>query len=213
MTKKEKMLVNPNSKLSLDMINILKECVLRWNNGMMKHTLSGFKFHPYNYIPLRNKSGGVAEGFAGMFCSKTDSHVENPHEDGYPDILPNNEEAIHWIETPTLKDFKGKGGFDMKSVYVKDKVDTNASAHHQKTTCVMNVIWIFENNVPKIIGITYADNLTKDDWGTPTMGKKKSKTTPSCSVNKFGKRKLRVGWVLMEENLNLVQKEDWLGYP
>ena len=204
-------LINKKSKLSHEMINILKECIIEWNEGM-KAAKSIFPFHPYNYIPLRNKSGGVAEGYAALFCTKTDSHVENPHPDGYPDILPNNEDASYWIETPTLEDFKGEGGFDMKSLYIKDKVDTNASAHHKKTTCVMNVIWKFENDIPKIIGVTYADNLTEDDWGTPTMGKKESKTTPSCSVNKSGKKKLRSGWVIMEENLNVVSEVDWLGY-
>ena len=32
-------------------------------------------------------------------------------------------------------------------------------------------------------------------------------------VNKFGKMKMRAGWVLMEGDLKLVQKKDWLGYP
>ena len=205
------MLVNPNSKLPLDMINILEECIPEWNEKMIS-AIQGFPFHPYNFIPLRNKSGGVAEGLAAMFCSKTNSHVENPHEDGYPDILPNNEEARDWIKTPTLEDFRGEGGFDMKAKYIKDRVDTNASAHHRKTTHVMNVIWTFENGIPKIIGITYADDLIEDDWGKPNMGTKESKTTPSCSVNKFGKRKLRAGWVLMEDNLRLVQPKEWLGY-
>ena len=194
------------------MINILKECISEWNEGMIS-AIQGFPFHPYNFIPLRNKSGGVAEGLAGMFVSKVNSHVENPHEDGYPDILPNNEEAKPWIETPTLKDFKGSGGFDMKSKYVNGKIDTNASAHHKKTTSVMNVIWTFKNEIPQIIGITYADDLTENNWGTPSPGSSGSKTTPSCSINKFGKIKLRAGWVLMEENLKLVQKKDWLGYP
>jgi len=148
-----------------------------------------------------------------MFVSKVNSHVENPHEDGYPDILPNNEEAKPWIETPTLKDFKGAGGFDMKSTYVNGKIDTNASAHHKKTTSVMNVIWTFKNEIPQIIGITYTDDLTENNWGTPSPGRSGSKTTPSCSINKFGKIKLRAGWMLMEENLKLVQKKDWLGYP
>lgn len=206
------MLINPNSKLPLDMINILEECISEWNEGMIS-AIQGFPFHPYNFIPLRNKSGGVAEGLAGMFVSKVNSHVENPHEDGYPDILPNNEEAKPWIETPTLKDFKGAGGFDMKSTYVNGKIDTNASAHHKKTTSVMNVIWTFKNEIPQIIGITYTDDLTENNWGTPSPGRSGSKTTPSCSINKFGKIKLRAGWVLMEENLKLVQKKDWLGYP
>ena len=205
------MLINPYSKLPLNMINILEKCVSEWNVGM-KTSILGFCYHPYNYIPLRNKSGGVAEAFAGMYVSMTNSHVENPHPDGYPDILPNNEEARSWIEIPTLEDFKGEGGFDMKSVYVNSKIDTNATAHHKFTTSVMNVIWTFKDNTPQIIGITYADDLIKDDWGTPSMGFSGSKTTPCCSVNKFGKKKLRAGWVLLEENLKLRSKEDWINY-
>ena len=207
------MLVNPNSKLPLDMINILEECIPEWNDEIKSCTIP-FRYHWCNHIPLRNLSGGIGEALAGMFLSKTNSHVENPCPDGHPDILPNNEEARPWIETPKLEDFMGEGGFDMKANIQKsgDSIDTKPAAHHRFTTSVMNVLWEERNDFPQIIGITYADDLIEDDWSIPSLGKAGSKTTNSCSVLRGGKRKLRAGWVLMEDNLRLVQPKEWLGY-
>jgi hypothetical protein len=172
------------------------------------------KYDPANYVPMRNISGGIGEAFAQMLVDESDDLKTNPHPDGYPDILPNTKEAKKWLESPTLEDFK-KGGFDVKSKFIAEdaKIDTNASAHHVYTTSVLNVIWMWKNGVPFIVGITYTDKLTENDWPKPSAGKAGSKTTPSCSINKTGKIKLRSNWLFLDEetvrNNGLNNHKDW----
>ena len=172
------------------------------------------KYDPANYVPMRNISGGVGEAFAQMLADETDDLKVNPHPDGYPDILPNTKEAKKWLETPLLEDFK-MGGFDVKSKFISEdsKIDTNASAHHVYTTSVLNVIWKWKNSVPFIVGITYTDKLTEKDWPAPSKGKAGSKTTPSCSINKSGKVKLRNNWLFLDQESvklhGLSNPKDW----
>lgn len=172
------------------------------------------KYDPANFIPMRNLSGGIGEAFAQMLVDTTEDLKINPHPDGYPDVLPNTKDAKKWVETPTLENFK-KGGFDIKAKYIGNdiKIDVNASAHHTQTTSVLNVMWKWKDGVPFIIGIAYTDDLTEKDWPTPSKGKVGSKTTPSCSINKSGKVKLRNNWLFLDEESvklhGLSNPKDW----
>lgn len=172
------------------------------------------KYDPANFIPMRNLSGGIGEAFAQMLVDLTNDLIINPHPDGYPDVLPNTKEAKKWIDQPTLENFK-QGGFDIKAKYIGDdsKIDVNASAHHTQTTSVLNVMWKWKDGVPFIIGIAYTDKLSEADWPTPSKGKVGSKTTPSCSINKTGKIKLRKNWLFLDEESikehRLNNPKDW----
>lgn len=198
---------------SLDMDELKKVLIYSYNEWKKAYK-SRHKYDPANFIPMRNLSGGIGEAFAEMLADITDGLKINPHPDGYPDVLPNTKEAQNWIKNPTLQNFKD-GGFDIKAKYIgaDSKIDVGASAHHIQTTSVLNVIWKWKDDVPFIIGIAYTDKLTPKDWPTPSKGKAGSKTTPSCSINKTGKVKLRSNWLFLDDESvklhGLNNPKDW----
>ena len=159
-------------------------------------------FDPANYVPDRNISGGLGESFGAMLIKNDNRLIVNKHPDGYPDILPNNQDAKPWVFWPRIDGYFN-GGFDMKSqqchdFYIKSP---SVSAHHRFTKKVMLVQWTYYNKMPFVLAVYYCNNLEEEDWGTPTMGKKGSKTTPACSTKDSGKRKLRHGWIIMHDGL------------
>jgi len=204
--------LNQNCSLDDTTRDAIYNTVNGWNKLMVDEYAKISKFHPWNHIPVRNQSGGIAESFASYMCATNETLVENPCGDGYPDILPNIPEAQPWIDNPTTENYLGPGGFDVKALLAREKIDTNASAHHRQTTKVLNVIWNFFDNIPQVIGVTYTNSLVEDDWGVPSSGSVGSKTTPSCSLRSSGKKKLREGWVILKEDIVLVSPEHWVGF-
>lgn len=192
----------------------LEEAVKFANKSFVDAYKQRHKFDPANYIPFRNISGGVGEAFAAVLCELDKGMIGNPHSDGYPDILPVIAEAKDWLENPTKKEFT-KGGFDVKSKYTKpkEKVDTNASAHHTYTKSILNVIWEWRDDVPFIIGLTYCNTLGTDDWGKLGQIKAGSKSSPAAALSKAGKKKLRNNWLLLDESVvkRIHKREDWTG--
>lgn len=194
----------------------IEECLITANKEFKKAIAIRHRYDPANFIPLRNISGGVGESFTKMLVERDSgtSMIVNPHEDGYPDILPLVKESRDWIQTPTRKDFT-QGGFDVKSKYVDNasKIDVGAASHHIKTKSIFNIIWAFEEKSPFIVAICYTNKLDESDWGTPAKVNLSSKTTPSCSLKKSGKIKLRRNWMFVHKDfINRVQsKQDWIG--
>lgn len=201
-----------SSKHKLD-LSLIKTAIEKANIIFEEATKSRHKYDPANFIPLRNFSGGVGEAFAAILSDMSDDMIANPHPDGYPDILPNIDEIKPWLDSPTRKDFL-LGGFDIKARYVGegDRVDTNASAHHNHTKSVLNIIWEWRNNSPFIIGITFMNDLTPSDWTELKPAREGSKSTPACSLNGSGKKKLRKNWLFLHESVmsRLSNKKEWL---
>lgn len=192
----------------------LENIIIDANNYFIEAYKVRHKYDPANFIPLRGTSGGVGEAFAAILADSNKNLIENPHPDGYPDILPLIVDAKEWIENPTVKDFK-HGGFDVKGKFISDgdRLDVGASAHHRYTSAVLNVIWTWRNNAPFIIALAYINNLKEDDWGVPKMSSNGGKTTPSCSLKGNGKSKLRMNWLFVHENYKrkIVSKYEWIG--
>jgi hypothetical protein len=192
-------------------LTAVKKSVEFWSGDAKPHPYS-----PYLHIPSRNLSGGVGDAFGKILADYTYYLHANEHQDGYPDILPYNDDSYSWIVNPTKDHFYG-GGFDMKATEIKGRLNPNASSHHRKTTSIMNTLWkINEEGICQIIGIAFANNLCEDDWAIPTKIKEGGgKTTPNCCLRTSGKQKLRNNWVLLHKKSliehKLTKAEEWFG--
>lgn len=156
-----------------------------------------------NNIPLKNLSGAVGECFGQHLAKLTHTLQKNPHESGAPDFLPRVPSAAEWFTTPT-KTYYPDGGFDTKASYSKELKfsEVSASSHHDQTTTVLVVQWIFRNNVPEIVGIYFTNELTPSDWKR-SVGKPGSKTTNAATLTPTGKHKLRSGWLVLHHTVQL----------
>ena len=155
-------------------------------------------------IPLKNTSGAVGECFGQHLAIQTKAFQKNPHEAGAPDFLPVVPSAEPWMSSPTKK-YYPYGGFDTKASYTnKNKfMSVNASSHHDETTTVFVVQWTKTvDKIPQIIGTYYANNLIPSDWSI-TQSKPGTKTTNGGSLNATGRQKLRDGWIVLHDSVQL----------
>lgn len=155
-------------------------------------------------IPLKNLSGAVGECFGEHLCMFLGNIKKNPHEASAPDFIPIVPSSKKWFTNPT-QEYYPYGGFDTKASYTKDKKFTsaNASSHHDQTSTVLVVQWTMsEHNVPEIIGVFYTNQLCKKDWKL-SKGKVGSKTTNAASLTAKGMNKLRSGWIVIRDDVQV----------
>lgn len=147
---------------------------------------------------------------------------ENPHQDGYPDLLPNTPAlstyitsvlaANQWTDKSAWTD-PGLGGIEVKvtsgSVPTKKaKPDVGIErsslvnrfdwkAHHRQTNNLFGATWDFIDGVPQITSAFYSNELVPDDWGKVVVPKDNGSRTTSVSVMKrSGLDKMAAGWMV-----------------
>lgn len=143
---------------------------------------------------------------------------ENPHQDGYPDLLPNTQALWDYLKTVRLDDKAawsnpGLGGIEVKVTSgntpsnkpkpgVGDERSTLVNkfdwkAHHQQTNNLFGATWDFINGVPQITAAFYSNKLVPEDWGKIVIPKESGGRTTSVSVMKrSGLDKMAKGWMV-----------------
>lgn len=154
---------------------------------------------------------------------------ENPHQDGYPDLLPTGPALAAYIvqmaQDGRLTDKAawsdpGLGGIEVKvtSGSVPTKLDKPAvgverssivnkfdwKAHHRQTNNLLGATWDFIDGVPQIHAAFYSNELVPDDWGKVVIPKDNGSRTTSVSVmRRSGLDKMARGWMVRSSDLAL----------
>lgn len=170
------------------------------------------KLDLFTVIDFRVLSGLVGETFSAELSKICPSLVKNPSLDGYPDLLQvSNEEMRSYLTNCRAVDFiKFKyGGIEVKNTFGTKKSGTNLQpgdtriqlinrkldwkAHHQETNYLIGLFSDYIEGFPKIIALTYANNLTKEDWSDVQRPKGDSAMTSFSAITGSGFNKLLQG--------------------
>jgi hypothetical protein len=155
-------------------------------------------FNLLNHVPLKNISGGIGQLLAGVYGHITGGILMNPHEAGYPDMLPNVDAAMPWVANPTTAPFPG--GFDCKGNKARTPGAVTLSSHHVNTGTALLAAWnITDENKVFINGAYFVNNIVPADWKMRGRVNPNSKTTNAASLLKTGKQKVRDGWIVKRE--------------
>ena len=203
--------------------------------------LNKFKTFPvdvFKILGMRNLSSFVGESFSQTLSNINSNIIKNPHQDGYPDLLPLDEFGLKcWNdikdkeEKEPFSPFTG-GGFEIKAtcgmidtpkLFAKKNLKRpkfkesrinyvkkyDWKAHHQQTNNLIGILWDFINETPTILGIFYSNNLDKNDWGNIVQPKiHGGKTTSVSMMNKSGINKMYLGWILVLDSEPLISMID-----
>lgn len=164
-------------------------------------------------LGLRNLSAFVGEVF-NLACSRVaNGYIQNnPHQDGYPDLLIMDETGKNLWDTlekrrrekEPFSPFEA-GGIEVKATcgdlktakwFTKQGIEKpiigeqrkdyvtgyNWKAHHRETNNLIGLIWDFIESKPTIVAITYCNHLTEDDWGKTVTPKEGGGRTTSVSI-------------------------------
>jgi len=148
----------------------------------------------------------------------------NPHQDGYPDLLPNTPAALEyseevrnagrWSDKSAWTD-TGLGGAEVKAtcgntpsaskipkrLLGEERSDIivgyDWKAHHRETRRLVAAIWDFVDTVPTVTTLLYRNDLGEEDWGTIVAPKEGGGRTTSVSImTRSGVRKMAEGWMV-----------------
>jgi hypothetical protein len=166
----------------------------------------------FTIIDFRVLSGLMGETFSSELSKVCPELVKNPSLDGYPDLLQaSTKEMRDYIKTCRTPDFiKYKyGGIEVKNTFgtkkgsifigpgetriglINGKLDWKA--HHQETNNLIGLFSDYVDAFPKIAALTYADNLTRDDWSAVQRPKGDSAMTSFSAITGTGYSKLVQG--------------------
>ena len=148
----------------------------------------------------------------------------NPHQDGYPDLLPRTKEFIDYADAVrregrwsdkaawTSSEFGGvevkatNGGTPAAKKIPKRGIGEERSdiitgfdwkAHHQETDKLLGCTWDFVDTVPTITALFWRNDLQESDWGgivKPRVGG--GRTTSVSIMNRNGLSKMAEGWLV-----------------
>jgi len=164
-------------------------------------------------LGLRNLSAFIGEVFNLSMAKVSEGSIkQNPHQDGYPDLLIMDEYGAKlWkqlsnrirekepfspflgggIEVKaTCGDIRSAKWFSAKGLHkceIGDKrqeyvTSYNWKAHHRETNNLMGIIWDFIDSKPKIVSIFYSNALEEEDWGKTVVPKAGGGRTTSVSI-------------------------------
>ena len=163
-------------------------------------------------LGLRNLSAFVGEVFNLAISRSTNLLIQNPHQDGYPDLLGMDDEGIKlWKKLkPQIREKApfspfGLGGLEVKATcgdlrsasWFSNKgllkceigdqridyvTNYNWKAHHRETNNLIGLVWDFVDEKPCIVLINYSNKLTEEDWGKTVTPKKGGGRTTSVSI-------------------------------
>lgn len=180
-------------------------------------SIGSYEIDIYDILGMRNLSAFVGEVFArAMSLTSKNFFINNPHQDGYPDLLAMTPEGR--AEMDRLKNnmqdkrpfspFK-YGGLEVKATcgslptpavfarkgLVKPTIGDQRidylkgydwKAHHRNTNNLIGLLWDFIEQRPTIVAIFYSHHLTDQDWGTIIQPKEGGGRTTSVSIMNRG---------------------------
>jgi hypothetical protein len=164
-------------------------------------------------LGMRNLSAFVGEVYAAALATESDGlFVQNPHQDGYPDLLVMTDEGKAEMERlkDNMRDKKPfspfiPGGLEVKATVgsvpspaallkrglVKPDIGDNRiallsgydwKAHHRETNNLIGILWDFVDGKPTFVAVFYSNQLLTDDWGKIVQPKDGGGRTTSVSI-------------------------------
>ena len=164
-------------------------------------------------LGLRNLSAFVGEVYNRAVKKTAGDMLENnPHQDGYPDLLIMDEEGRDaWNRVSSQLHEKDPfspfptGGIEVKAtcgdlrsgkwftersipkpIIGEQRLEWvtgyNWKAHHRETNNLIGLVWDFVNKKPTIVSIMYSNGLDENDWGKTVTPKEGGGRTTSVSI-------------------------------
>jgi len=161
----------------------------------------------------------ISNGMGTLVARAIGSHwkriglVLNPSQSGHPDLIPKSirdelearqlrGETIRWSRVDSGTDLKGSCGRinkpELSRPYDAPRVDVLSSitfaAHHNKSRCLIGVLWDHLAGVPQIVAAFFGADFVAGDF--TKVGKVGERNTPACTLNRRGQDKLSYACVL-----------------
>lgn len=164
-------------------------------------------------LGLRNLSAFVGEVYNRAVKKTAGDLLENnPHQDGYPDLLIMDEEGrTAWNKVSSQLHEKDPfspfpaGGIEVKAtcgdlksgkwftergipkpVIGEQRLEWvtgyNWKAHHRETNNLIGLIWDFVDKKPTIVSVMYSNALDEGDWGKTVTPREGGGRTTSVSI-------------------------------
>jgi len=220
---------------SFQMSSVLAEDMVRRANDSL---FAVEMFTRYLQVPLgelvglRNLSVVVSAVLVSVLHQADRANLMvNPHQDGYPDLLPRTKEFLAYAESVRLeRRWSDKaawtspnfGGVEVKvscgSTPPAKKVPKRGigeersdiingfdwKAHHQETQRLLGCTWDFVDSVPTITAVFWRNDLQVTDWGGIVKPREGGGRTTSVSImNRIGLNKMAEGWLVRSRDSQL----------
>lgn len=175
--------------------------------------ISGFEVDIFGILGMRNLSAFVGELFAAALVRASAGFLlKNPHQDGYPDLLPMDSAGkdlweklkFQLREKAPFSPF-ANGGIEVKATCgslptpaafskrdgVKPEIGDQRieflkgydwKAHHRDTNNLIGLLWDFVEGIPRIVAVFFSARLTLGDWGVIIQPKDGGGRTTSVSI-------------------------------
>jgi hypothetical protein len=167
----------------------------------------------FSLLGMRNLSAFIGELFGAVVINRSSGTFrKNPHQDGYPDLLPmDSVGAALWKSLEPRRGEKepfspfAAGGIEIKATcgavptpaqlkkkgLTKPEIGTERidlmrsydwKAHHQWTNNLLGLLWDFVDTKPRIVACFYSHRLAVADWGGIIKPKEGGGRTTSVSI-------------------------------
>lgn len=164
-------------------------------------------------LGMRNLSAFIGEIYAAALAIESEGlFTQNPHQDGYPDLLVMTDEGKAEMERlkDSLRDKKPfspfiPGGLEVKATVgsvpspkilqkrglIKPGLGDNRisllssydwKAHHRETNNLIGILWDFLDGKPTIVALFYSNNITAEDWSKIIQPREGGGRTTSVSI-------------------------------
>jgi len=192
-------------------IKFMKNAITKTSQTIQK--ISEFEVNIFNILGMRNLSAFIGEIFVRSIVYESEGlFINNPHQDGYPDILilDNVGKTEYENNLLRLKDKQPFSPFKTGGIEIKatcgavptsqalqkkgfDKPDIGDTriqfltgydwkAHHRQTNNLLSILWDFIDRIPTICAVFYSSNLDEGDWGKIVQPKEGGGKTTSVSI-------------------------------
>ena len=191
-------------------VKVIKDALVEFDRVMQ--TFEKTEIPIGQILGLRNLSAFVGEVFNLAISKSTNLLLQNPHQDGYPDLLGMDDKGIKlWKKLkPQIREKSPFSPFKLGGLEVKatcgdlktakwfsskglqkceigdQRIDYvtnyNWKAHHRETNNLIGIIWDFIDEKPNIVLVAYSNKLTEEDWGKTVTPKEGGGRTTSVSI-------------------------------
>jgi hypothetical protein len=192
-------------------LKFIKNSILKTSETIEK--ISNFEVNIFNILGMRNLSAFIGEVFVRSIVTVSDGlFMNNPHQDGYPDLLVLDDRGkkeyesnvLHLRDKQPFSPFR-TGGIEIKATcgsvptpkilqkkgFEKPEIgDTRIDfingydwkAHHRLTNNLLSILWDFIDKIPTICAVFYSSDLDESDWGNIVQPKEGGGKTTSVSI-------------------------------
>ncbi len=166
-------------------------------------------------LGMRNLSAFIGEVYAAALATESDGlFVQNPHQDGYPDLLVMTDEGkkemerlknnlrdkmpfspfvpgglevkatVGSVPSPAVLQKKGLQKPDIGDTRIDYLMGYDWKAHHRETNNLIGILWDFIEGKPTLVAIFYSNEIEVDDWSDIIQPKAGGGRTTSVSIMK-----------------------------